>query len=299
MAYITSHNLQKIVRRNNLKDIALTGEIYKNRIYIFSKYEESALLAIQELMKNPEKYLTDVYNPIRVYDTKKYIFKEHQPAYHLEQTCERLNSDYTNIEIPEQIRAKGDEEIQRFREWYLSNKSLLETKPDLFVAKLQLMFNVNYSPRSVRYENSGFDDFKNYSIQEIEAKIDSKLKEAGRFYYASEKNKIILNEYQKVSGRAFVENDFYFDIIGYSDKEIRTFLKDYHNNYKIPIRNLLIEYYRIKLNPELMFSETLLDALGFRKCSSCYQTKVNVNITNNWNNINDILNTREEDDLPF
>jgi hypothetical protein len=66
------------------------------------------------------------------------------------------------------------EEIQRFREWYLANKQLLETKPDLFVAKLQLMFNVNYSPRSVRYENSGFDDFKNYSIQDIESKIDLK-----------------------------------------------------------------------------------------------------------------------------
>ena len=78
-------------------------------------------------------------------------------------------------------------------------------------------------------------------------------------------------------------------------------MKDYHNNYKLPIRNLLIEYYRIKLNPELMFSETLLDALGFRKCSSCYHARVNVDITNNWNNINDLLNTKDEDedDLPF
>jgi hypothetical protein len=298
MAYITAHNLQKIVRRNNLKDISLSGEIYKNKIYLFSKYEEASLLAIKELMKNPEKYLKDVYNPINVVDSKKYIYKEHQPAYHQKKECERLNSDFTNFALPIEIIQKGDIEIERFRNWFLINRNLLQTKPDLFVAKLQLMFGIIYSPKSVRYENSGFDDFKNYTIQEIENKIDSLLKEAGRYYYASEKNTIILKAYQKVSGRAFIENEYEFNITGYSSQEIRDFLKEYHNKFKHPIKSLLVEYYRIKLNPELQFTESLLDALGFRKCSNCYEHRaindVSVN-GGNWLEINSILNSWEED----
>ncbi len=46
-------------------------------------------------------------------------------------------------------------------------------------------------------------------------------------------------------------------------------LYKYDNKYKVPLKRLLIGYYKISLNPKLNFSAPLLEQLGFKKCYSC------------------------------
>lgn len=267
-AYITSHNAHKIVTRNNFKNIKLSGEVYKYKLYIFSQYEENSLLAIQELFKNPEKYFNEIYDPMVVYDTKKYVYKEQQPAYHTSTDCQRLHSDFTNFELPEEIIERGDAEIERFRTWFIENSHLLQT-PDAFVMRLELAFKIKYNPKAINYENTGFSEFKNYSLEKLENEIDSLIKEAGRYYYDNEKNTSILKFFGKLSGCAFSKKPLYNNNTGYTNDEVISFLKDYHLRFKTPIKKLLIEYYRVKLNPKLEFAETFMEALGFRKCGAC------------------------------
>ena len=274
MAFITSYNTHKIVTRNNFKNVNLSGQVYRFKLYMFSKYEENCLLAIQELMKNPENYFKQIYDPIVVYDSKKYVYKEHQPAYHIDKDCKRLHSDFTNFELPQEIKERGDLEIERFRKWFSENQYLLET-PDVFVMRLKLAFGISYNPKSIIYENSGFAEVKNYSVEELENKIDFHIKEAGRYFYAEEKNTKILRAFGKVSGRAFLDIPLEGNYTGYSEYEVKHFLKDYHRKYKLPIRKLLIEYYRIKLNPDLKFAENYMEVLGFKKCECCKRTEEN------------------------
>lgn len=268
MAYITTHNCHKIVTRNNLKDVTIEGEVYKKIINFFSTYEENCLLAIQELMKNPEKYFKDVYNPIIAKDSKKYIFKENQPAFHTNINCEMLNSNFSNFELPTEIIERGDAEIEKFREWFKQNSSLLET-PDIFVMRLQLAFNITYNPQAINYENSGHTDFKNYTVQELEQKIDNLLSEARGYYLSNKKNTAILKIFSKYSSIAFTETHLYNNNTGYSDLEVKKTLKEFHLRFKLPTKKALIEYYRIKLNPDLQFAENFLEALGFKKCQTC------------------------------
>ena len=267
-AYITSHNAQKIINRNNFKDIYLSGEVYKYKLYIFSKNEENSLLAIQELFKNPEKYFKEIYNPMVVFDSKRYIYKEKQPAYHTSKSCERLHSDFTNFELPIEIIERGEAEIERFRAWFIENRYLLEN-PVTFVMRLELAFKIKYNPKAIYYENSGFSELNNYSMEQREKEIDTLIKDAGRYYYANDKNTSILRFFGKYSGCAFSEKPLYNNNTGYSDYEVKSFLKDYHMKFKVPIKRLLIEYYRVKLNPKLEFAETYMDALGFKKCGAC------------------------------
>lgn len=315
MAYITSYNTHKIVTRNNFKNVNLTGQVYRFKIYMFSKYEENCLLAIQELMKNPENYFKQIYDPMVVYDSKKYVFKEHQPAYHTDKSCERLHSDFTNFELPQEIIDRGDLEIERFRKWFIENYYLLET-PDIFVMRLELAFKVSYNPKAINYENSGFDKLENYSVQELENKIDLLVREAGRYYYATEKNTTILKIFGKISGCAFTENPLYNNYTGYTDAEVKTFLKDYHRKYKLPIRKLLIEYYRIKFNPDLKFADNYMEVLGFKKCGCCQRNEENryfsdLSVTDRWGFLlnrsqepkkeikKNVYQYEEADDLPF
>lgn len=315
MAYITSYNTHKIVTRNNFKNVNFSGQLYRFNIYMFSKYEENCLLAIQELMKNPENYFKQIYDPIVIYDSKKYVFKEHQPAYHTNKSCGKLHSDFTNFELPNAIIEKGDLEIERFRKWFIENKYLLQ-EPDKFVMRLELAFKIKYNPKAINYENSGFDKLKNYSIQDLENKIDSLIKEAGRYYYANEKNTKILKTFGKLSGIAFLDKPLEGNFTGYSENEVRNFLKDYHRKYKLPIRKLLIEYYRIKFNPDLKFAENYMEVLGFKKCECCKRDEENryfLNLSENdrWGFLLDksqeqkketnknTFQYEEVDDLPF
>lgn len=314
MAYITSYNTHKIITRNNFKNVNLSGQVYKFKIYMLSKYEENCLLAIQELMKNPENYFKHIYNPIVVYDSKKYVYKEHQPAYHTYQDCSRLHSDFTNFELPQEIKNRGDVEIERFRKWFVENKHLLED-PEKFVMRLELAFKIKYNPRAINYENSGFDELKNYSIEELESKIDSLIREAGKYYYAEEKNTKILKIFGRCSGSAFLDKPLEGNYTGYDDFEVRNFLKDYHRKFKLPLRKLLIEYYRIKFNPDLKFAENFMEVLGFKKCECCKRTEENryfLNLSENdkWGflleksqenkkQINTTYQYEEVDDLPF
>ena len=290
-AYITTHNAQKIISRNNFKDIQLSGEVYKHKLYIFSKNEENSLLAIQELFKNPEKYFNEIYNPMKVVDSKKYIYKEQQPAYHTSNKCDRLHSDFTNFELPLEIIERGEAEIERFRAWFIENRHLLE-QPDAFVMRLELAFKIKYNRKAINYENSGFSEFKNYSLEQLEKEIDSMIKEAGRYYYAHEKNTTILKVFGKFSGCAFSENPLYSNYTGYSDREVKSFLKDYHMTFKVPLKKLLIEYYRVKLNPKLEFAETFMDAIGFKKCGACKKRELEASISM-------LSNALFENNLPF
>jgi hypothetical protein len=275
-AFITSHNALKIVTRNNFKNIRLSGEVYKYKLYLFSQYEENSLLAIQELFKNPEKYFNEIYDPMVMLDSKKFIYKEQQPAYHTSTDCQRLHSDFTNFELPQEIIDRGENEIERFRTWFIENRYLLED-PISFVFRLKMAFNIEYNPKAINYENSGFSVFKNYSLEQLEKDIDFLIKEAGRFYYANEKNTSILKIFGKYSGCAYLDNPLYNNYTGYSDDEVKLFLKDYHMKFKLPLKKLLVEYYRVKLNPKLEFAETFMDALGFRKCGTCKKRELEVN----------------------
>ena len=75
MSFITLANTNKIIFNSDIQSLDLTGDIYKIPIYFFSKYEENALLAIQELLKDPDKYFTEIYKPYKPVDTYSYVYR--------------------------------------------------------------------------------------------------------------------------------------------------------------------------------------------------------------------------------
>lgn len=269
MAYITRANVTRITFESDLQSLDLKGEIYKIPIYFFSKYEENALLAIQELLKDPEKYFTEIYVPYKPTDTYRYVYEERPPAYHKHVDCPRLNSDYQNFEIPNEIREKGAEYVHEFRQWFQSVKHLLE-KPDIFVERLRIKWGVVSNPREVRGGNSGPTSLDNYTIEDLEGKIDSLIKEAGRFYYKSTKNETILKRFSKLTHLAYKPVPLEGNNTGYSDEEVKELLRIYDEQFKKPLKRDLIEYYRLKLNPTIWMEGHLLERIGFKPCEYCH-----------------------------
>jgi hypothetical protein len=293
MPFITNSNLQRIIQNTNYKSLDLDKEIYYRPIYVFSSNEKKFILGASMFLEEPESFINEMYKPFQKQDTLSFVFESSQPAFHDDSNCDRLNSNFTNFEIPQKIKEAGPNEVERFRNWFKRNMHLLD-RPELFVLNLYNAFGVKVNPKSVNYTNSGVIERYDYNISELEDKIDEKIKETGRYYYAGEKNKRIIQRYGKRIGIAFNNERLLDNDTGCSDEEVKTFILDYNTRFKKPLRNLLIEWYRIKLNPDLEFDGSLLIRLGLKPCNQCclsidYDNAGSSNTEEN----------NEGDDLPF
>ena len=147
---------------------------------------------------------------------------------------------------------------------------------DIVCFKIKIKKNKNFStPLWIEKKllNSGIQPKKS---------IDDLLKAAGKYYYESQKNTAILKIFGKISGCAFTNTSLYNNYTGYSNEEVIDFLKEYHMKFKVPLKKWLIEYYRVKLNPDLQFAENILESLGFKKCGCCKKRELEEKQFNNF-----------------
>lgn len=271
IVFITVANSKRILKRLDLEKLDLKGRIYDKPIYIFNKREEQSLLAYKEFLMNPERFVKEIYQKVEIRDSYKYVYESEIPCYHKTRDCERLNAEFRNFIIPEEIRNQGIKAVQRFRTWFKVNSYLLEGKEDVFEMRINTAFHLRMKIEEMKpLRNSGITTMSNWTLKELETSINELLKEAGRYYYQSHKNTAILRQYGKWA--AFIGNCqglIKNNRTGYTDAEVKTFLRDYEKRFKQPIKMMLYDYYRMNFNPELALNGKLLEQLGFRACHSC------------------------------
>lgn len=279
MAYITLSNSKRLLRSIDLKQFEnLAGQVYKKDIYFLSSREKSILIGIRELLKDPNNFAIEFYKPIEVVDSFKYVIEEHQPAYHSDNSCSRLQSNFKNFEIPEEIKAKGPDGVKAFRQWFKANLHLLD-KPDAFVARLQSQWGIVTNPKAIDYSNSGAEDYSNLNLEELEIKIDEILRAAGKYFKDNPEEQGLIKRYGKLTFLAYVHGDIYKNDTGLNDQELKDFLKYYDQTFKQPIKELLLQYYRVLYNFHMTFEGSLLEKFGFRSCTFCQrQNKVEDNL---------------------
>ena len=286
--HITQSNFERIVKKlSNIKEMSLAGIVYENKpIYFFSQYEQKTMLAIKEFFQDPQKFFQEVYIPTKEKeDTFWYLFAEKSnPCYHLTPDCERLLSDYKNYRIPGQIKDLGSQAVKEFRKRVIPIVKYLESENlEVFKMRFDLICSsiiTKYSndPDEVYKElnlaavdgkNRGSVELDNLSAVELEKLIEDKIKEAGRYYYANQKNTTILKRFSKATHLAYVSSSIKDNNTCYSDQEVKVFLKEYNEKVKDPLKKYLIQYYRIKFNPTLSIEVSILEQLNFRQCHSC------------------------------
>lgn len=268
--FITKHNSSKLVFEMDKVDVDINQEIFRIDFIWFGDYEIKEILAFKQLYKDPDNFFK-YYKKRKPVDTKTYVYEGKYPAYHKESDCPRLTSSFTNVRIPEEIKKRGDEEIQKFRNWYKENSYLLENdKIDIFLERMRLRFNLERVPEQVDYDNSGVESHESLELDELDLRIERLISNANDFYLRSYKNTTILDNFGKISFIYKGKKPPYNNNTQYSNEEIWEVLKDFEENYKANIKHLLKEYYRIKYNPELEFDGTILDQLGFQKCGYCF-----------------------------
>jgi hypothetical protein len=133
-----------------------------------------------------------------------------------------------------------------------------------------MRWGIETNPKAIQYKNTGYHKLENYSIEELEEKIDDLLTEAVQYYKSSERNTAVLKKYSKATFLAYRTEGLGNNDTEYSDKEIKEILLEYDEKIKRPLSVLLIEYYKVSFNPNLDLNGLLLDTLGFKRCSHCH-----------------------------
>jgi hypothetical protein len=281
MVFVTQANVASMIYWvDRVHLLNLSGEVYKRPIYILSTGEKRRLLAIRRFFEASDVFIEQYFGKARGTDDECMVFEGTSPAYHTIAECERLNSDYTNYEIPEQIMdmAKTDPSLKaRFRQWFKDNSYLLDDnnpkyQPGYFLLRIRADFKVDIRDiREVVRPNSGISRAKNASLEEIQKEIDEILSAAGKWFYATEKNAEILRAFQRKTYLAYRPDPLPENITGCSDSDVKAFLQDYDRRFKKPLKEKLIFYYRIRYNPDLSFEGKLLDQVGFLPCRHCHR----------------------------
>ncbi|MCJ8314245.1 MAG: hypothetical protein HRU38_05605 [Saccharospirillaceae bacterium] len=260
MTYITNSNEKTLfhVLAKEIDICCVDQNFYKYPINILSIHEKNYLRKIKELFKNFDFHIDKIYEKRIKVDTKSLVYEGGRPAYHKQETCEKLNADYFNYPIPEEIKGKGDKEIDRYRLWFKENEHLIDSDPKLFETRIQAVFFIK-NPKSIEIiskKNSGYTNFKNVEITDIEDEIDRLINFANEFCQSNETTRNIIDIYGDASHKTYI------------DKNIDLIIKKW-NKIKYDLKAELITYFRMKFNPNLKFDGKILDALGYSVCGYC------------------------------
>lgn len=270
MPFITINNFKKATELSNIN---LKGDIYKRPLSFFSKYEKNQLLAVKELLKDPEGFIKKHYQKNIFEDSYQFV-SESPSCYHKTNTCPFLHSKYENYRIPEEIRQKEKDEVMKYRRWF--KQQLEEYKnTDVIAFNHFTKWGITINPKIV-YKNTGSEEIENYDLGQVEERIENLLLEENAYRKSDINRLIILSNYAQFSYAAktgkFFPKEPRIQYI-YTDEQIIAILLDFDEKFKQPLMHLLIEYFKLTINPDIELNGLLLEQLGFVPCQRCYSSK--------------------------
>jgi hypothetical protein len=266
--YITNFNANSIINQIDLSEIDVFEFKKDMRYKWFNKGELRQLKALYTLFSDP-KLFNEQFNKVKSKtNNTKYVFGSGNRSFHLSPNCNRLLSDYQNILIPDDIVKRGLK--VEFIEWCEENKEIYLKYPDQFKFRLKNKFKLELDP-FITKDNSGYEEYNNYSPEEIEKVIHQTIFKTSKFINRSSINHEVISLFglQSFNYKNPEKIDCDLLINRINKTEVIEILKDFELNYKKPLLELFKIQFRIKNNRDLKFDKNILTTLGFKQCGNC------------------------------
>lgn len=186
MAYLTKYNLSKLCQKLEIKvDISLDmflEHIYDDKeiFFILNKREVEYLFIYKMLLDDEEKFFVEYYDEVpEKEDTKNMVFnKGGKMKYHLSPSCKLLKKDYLDFNIPEDIKEKGDNAVEEYREWFRINNygekfKNKEIDKEFIIRAFNLKYPSKYDIKRIE-DNSNLlvIEIPNSNIKHLESEFD-------------------------------------------------------------------------------------------------------------------------------
>jgi hypothetical protein len=286
--FISKSNFLRVAKEFKINEEINSTRLFTKDIKFFSKVEENQIMSIKQFLIHSKNDLISFSGSGYINDSYNFINEvSHYAKYHLDENCTGLTSVYKDLDIPIEIKYKNGSEIidikriEEFRRWFKSEgiEHLYYNDQQKFIDKLQLKFNLTNPPKPIELHGCGIQKISNYSEKELEIKINELINMASNFYNKSKKHRDILvtanfsRMTYYVTSKNYIGKPIERNNTEYTDDEIRELLVEFYRTIKKPIINYLIDYWIIKLNPNLNFNKNILEQLDFMPCKSCMSKK--------------------------
>lgn len=297
MAYLTKYNLSKLCQKLDVK-IEVSLDMFLEHLYndkeiffILNKREVEYLFIYKMLLDDEEKFIVEYYNEVpEKEDTKNMVFnKGGKMKYHLSPNCKLLKKDYLDFNIPEDIKDKGDNAVEEYREWFriynfaekFKNKEIdTEFIIRAFNLKYPSQYNIkriedNSNLLAIEIPNSNTKhldsefDLENFKIKLNELKLiwqnTFQCKVSRTFskfkYLLTKSDAEIISKMGEIFSKEFVEN---YGMVNLKNKF------EISKNLSYKIIELLLDYIKWTYKLENKdFNNLTLETFGLECCYSC------------------------------
>lgn len=272
--YITQANLNRLFDNISCNEIRLRELLHTNPLLkeMLSIPELEQLTAIEGVITGNTQLKILRNKGVKQYNNDRYVFKNNtKPCYHATDTCPRLESDYINYMIPEKIYNLGNDEVERYRQFF--TPILADDDNDTRLKKMQININVvqiYYNSKGIQLDESEIYNMikrEHTPIIKINDKITLSEKiDEYRCFINNLKND---NRFKNVYNSRYINNQQIKHLFkNRSDEEkerieqMQKFRKDI---LELSINKIMIihEFNDNNLNPKI------LDELGFAPCQNC------------------------------
>ena len=169
--------------------------------------------------------------------------------------------------------------INKFRNWFdrAEKEGLLDASPDVLKMRAEIIWGKAIDVDKLRKEgkNSGTISSSSVTKEEVEKQISKLIEGSHEFRFKNGQNQShILSQFIKWThlGLTKYEENLKEKCQEFSleySEDLRTILKKFHTQYKLPLIKKLKLYWQLKLNGNLSFKESFFKNLKFKPCNSC------------------------------
>jgi hypothetical protein len=267
--FITRSNAERIIKKMDIKALDIREFAEQMQFKWFNNWELGTLMAYELFFSNPQQFVAKL-SELKPRETQRsFVYKNTiPPAFHYFDYCQRMLSNYENIRIPESILSTNRE--QEFIEWCEANEDLRTKYPDQFKRRLKWKFHVTENV-DVNIENSGYQSYETFTLEEVEAAISEKLEQVKQWLASSHLNSEVMETYgiQSFNCKNPERINLKRLTIAVPKEAVVSCLTHIETEIKQPLMDLFKVYYRLKENEGLAFNEQLLEHLGFSVCKQC------------------------------
>ena len=186
--------------------------------------------------------------------------RESRDAFHKDELCSTLGSDYENFVIPLEIEESRHEE---FRDFFKKNKDAYKDRRDVFFARAEFLFNVKiHNVQEIHNPNSGSSSlfFTHKMPNEVLAEMDALASEMDDYKHSTSRIQTVID---KVGFEPY-KSSKYPEFANDKDTLAQW------GKYKSSMKSLITEYLYSVFAPERRFSRAFLGKLGFKQCDCCF-----------------------------
>lgn len=216
--------------------------------------------------ETPENIKTKVKKSIYEKAKKeRVIFLHKNPTYHYYNNCPKITSDYKNFTIPDEI---PEDRIDEYRLFFIENMELFFQNVDVFYLNVAHKFGVKISAVGrMNHRNSGrsnTQDMLKLLESDNEPCTESILKALALF---QENKKLI-----RMFGNASHLRDNYLRSKRINEEE-HSIISEWHHIKDKVKGDIFQKITKINKITDNIFSDKILDALGFFPCTTCLELK--------------------------